>query len=190
MLRPKLVSLYTFLAVFLVLFVVGAVALPVIVRYVERGYFRLQSDVNRRQALAMSRFLQNRLASGASRADVIEEFQDAIEGTQADRGYVCLIDQNDVEYLSHPDFDVLGMSVKPDATFDREFSGRGEVPWQELIHGGESASGLLHFGAGMPSEIVHFTSLPNTKWTVSSHENSARVYGRLRGCESLSSRSP
>ena len=48
MLRPKLVSLYTFLAVFLVLFVVGAVALPVIVRYVERGYFRLQSDVNRR----------------------------------------------------------------------------------------------------------------------------------------------
>ena len=127
----------------------------------------------------MSRFLQNRLASGASRADVIEEFQDVIEGTQADRGYVCLIDQNDVEYLSHPDFDVLGMSVKPDATFDREFSGRGEVPWQELIHGGESASGLLHFGAGMPSEIVHFTSLPNTKWTVSSHENSARVYAEV-----------
>lgn len=88
MLKRKLVSLYTFLAVFLVLFVVGAIALPVIVTYVERGYFRLQSDVNRRQALAMSRFVQSRLASGAGRTDVIEEFQDAIEGTQMDRGYV------------------------------------------------------------------------------------------------------
>jgi serine phosphatase RsbU (regulator of sigma subunit) len=182
-LKPRLVSLYTFLAVFFVLFAVGAIALPLILTYAERGYFRLQSDVNRRQTLAMSRFVQNRLASGASRADVIEEFQDAIEGTQTDRGYVCLIDQGDVEYLCHPNFDLLGMSVKPEATFDREFSGSGEVRWQELIQSGESASGLLHFGPGMPSEIVHFTSLPNANWTISSHENSARVHtevARLR----------
>jgi serine phosphatase RsbU (regulator of sigma subunit) len=174
-LRPRLVSLYTFLAVLLVLFAVGAIALPVILRYVERSYFRLQSDVNRRQALAMSRFVQNRLASGASRAAVVAEFQDAIEGTQTDRGYVCLIDQNDLEYLCHPNLELLGMSVKPQATFDPEFSGRGEVPWQDVIQSGESASGLLHLGPGMPSEIVHFRSLPNVNWTISSHENSARV---------------
>jgi serine phosphatase RsbU (regulator of sigma subunit) len=178
-LKPRLVSLYTFLAVFLVLFAVGAMALPLILAYVERGYFRLQSDVNRRQALAMSRFVQNRLASGTSRTDVIAEFQEAIEGTQTDRGYVCLIDQGDVEYLCHPDLDLLGMSVKPEATFDREFSGRGAVRWQELIQSGESASGLLHFGRGMPSEIVHFTSLPNANWTISSHENSARVHAEV-----------
>jgi serine phosphatase RsbU (regulator of sigma subunit) len=153
-LKPRLVSLYTFLAVFLVLFAVGAMALPLILAYVERGYFRLQSDVNRRQALAMSRFVQNRLASGTSRTDVIAEFQEAIEGTQTDRGYVCLIDQGDVEYLCHPDLDLLGMSVKPEATFDREFSGRGAVRWQELIQSGESASGLHENSARVHAEVA------------------------------------
>ena len=175
MFKKARVSIYTFVAVFVVVFSVGAVAVPLLIDYAQDVYFRLQADVNERQARAMTQFVTNRVKAGVSRAEVIEEFQAAIAGTQADQGYLCLIDQQDASYLSHPDRDVLGMQAKPNASFDRDFDGTGENAWQALLKSGESGGGLLHYGPNMPTEIIYFDAIEGTGWTVSSHENAAAI---------------
>ena len=179
MFKKARVSLYTFIAVFVVVFSVGAVAVPLLIDYAQGVYFRLQADVNERQAQAMTQFVANRIKAGVSRADVIEEFQTAIAGTQADQGYLCLIDQQDASYLSHPDRDVLGMQAKPNALFDPDFDGMGESAWQALLKSGESGGGLLHYGPNMPTEIIYFDAVDGTGWTVSSHENAAAINAEI-----------
>lgn len=172
-------SLLTFLAVFAVLFGVGAIFVPVLIDRAQAAYYQTQAEVNARQAAAMQRFVEHRLAAGASQEQVIEEFQAAIAGTDTDRGYVCLIDENRVQYLCHPDLATLGMSVKPHATFAPNFEAGTSSLWQEFLRRGTSASGLLDFGINMPKEIVHFTTVSGINWTVSSHENTARIQQEL-----------
>lgn len=179
MLKKWRLSLYTFGAVFLAIFLVGLVVVPTVLNFAQRIYFILQADVNQRQAESMSRFVENRLQQGIEKEGVIREFQAAIEGMQTDRGYVCLIDQLDVTYLCHPDLQVRGMDVKPMATFYRNFSGDGGIPWRTLIQQGVTASGILDIGPNMPKEIIYFTNVPGTKWTISSHENTARVNAEI-----------
>ena len=178
-------SLYTFIAVFVTILLIGIVSIPFGLDYAEDLYFKQQADFNARMAGLMSRFVQGRLADGQPEESIIQEFQQAIEGTQTDAGYVCLIDQGDVRYLSHPDLNVMGMAVKPMALFDPNFTGTGESPWQDHLRLGETDTGLLHLGEGMPSEIVHFISLPGINWTVSSHENIARVQHEVKQLRSM-----
>ena len=179
MLKSWRVSIYTFIAVSVAIFIVGMLAVPILMDHLQGVYFRLQADVNQRQARAMTQFVANRLESGADPDVVIREFQATIEGSQTDRGYVCLIHQPNVEILCHSDHELLGMAVKPNAVFDRDFAGEGEVQWEELIRSGDSASGLLHVGPGMSPEIVYFNAVPGSEWTVSSHENAGRVYAEI-----------
>ena len=171
--------IYTFCAVFLVILMVGLVTVPTILNYAQRIYFMLQADVNQRQARAMQKFVLNRLQAGVGKEEVIHEFQSTIEGTQTNRGYLCLIDQEDARYLSHPEAQLLGMEVKPNALFNRNFSSENESRWQTLIRQGASASGLLNVGPNMAPEIVYFTNVPGTQWTVSSHENASRIQAEM-----------
>ena len=178
-------SLYTFIAVFATIFLVGLVAIPFGLDYAEDLYLQQQARFNERLASLMSRFVEGRLADGQAPDAIIQEFQRAVEGTDVDAGYVCLIDQQDVQYLSHPDLSVMGMAVKPMALFDPEFTGEGSLPWQDHLRRGETNSGLLHLGEGMPSEIVHFIALPGIDWTVSSHENTDRVNAEIQQLRSV-----
>ncbi len=171
--------LYTFGAVFSAVTLVGIIAVPLVIDQAQRLYFRLQADVNQRQAAAMTRFVSGRLADGVGRDQVVREFQAAIEGSQVDRGYVCLIDRRDSSYVSHPDTRVLGMAVKPMAHFDPTFSSRFAAPWAALLSTGAEQSGLLSLAPGMASEVVSFMSVPGTSWTVSSHENTNRIAAEL-----------
>ena len=180
MFKKARVSFYTFIAVFGTIFTVGAVAVPLVLNEAQRVYFELQTDVNRRHVRAMKQFVANRVRAGVSREAIIEEFQAAIEGTQTDRGYLCLINQQDARYLSHPDLQVLGMQAKPNASFDRDLDGEGENRWQASLMRGESGGGLLHYGPNMPTEIIYFDAVEGTGWTVSSHENAARINTEIR----------
>ncbi|GAB5517861.1 MAG: hypothetical protein RhofKO_01120 [Rhodothermales bacterium] len=173
-------SLYTFLAVLLAISSVGLVVVPIVLSNAQQTYYRLQADVNARQAEAMTRFVANRLAAGEDGASIISAFQATIEGTDTDRGYVCLIDQNSAQYLGHPNQHVVGMEAKPNVLFDEGFAGVAPLRWQDLLRQGESAGGLLIYGPNMPTEIVHFSAVPGTSWTVSSHENASRINAELQ----------
>ena len=169
------VTFFTFLAVFGAFLIIGASIAPFALNKAEEIYFELQSNLNERHAKAMARFVESRLKAGIDPEIVIEEFQEATAGTDMERGYVCLINQEDVVYLSHPSPEVKGMPVKPMALFDPNFTGEGQSPWQNHLRSGESNTGLLHLGENMPVEVVHFDALPDVNWTISSHENTARL---------------
>ena len=154
MLKQSHLSLYTFLAVLLAITAVGAVTVPFILSFAQQTYYRLQADVNERQAEAMTRFVTNRLQAGEDEQAIILEFQAAIEGTETDRGYVCLINQDNAQYLGHPNVQVIGMEAKPEALFDKNFSGRNPMRWQDHLKRGESAGGLLSYGPNMPTEVI------------------------------------
>jgi len=174
MLQRYRLALYTFGAVFLVVAAVCALTLPPLLDLAQQTYYELQQDVTERQARAMEQFVRNRLDRGIPPSEVIEEFQAAVEGSAVDRGYVCLIDQEETSYLSHPDRETLGMSVKPGSMFDRDFGGDG-IDWGGLLTTGEQGGGLLDIGQGTMQEVIYFMTVPGTGWTVSAHENTARI---------------
>ncbi|MFK7845845.1 MAG: PP2C family protein-serine/threonine phosphatase [Rhodothermales bacterium] len=174
------VTFFTFLAVFGAIFLIGAVVAPFALQYAEGIYLEVQSEVNERHASAMANFVRNRLKAGVDPEEVIKEFQEATAGTELDNGYVCLINQEGVLYLSHPLPEFTGMPVKPMALFDPGFTGEGQSVWREHLARGESNSGLLHIGENMPVEVVHFDALKDINWTISSHENTAQIQSQVK----------
>lgn len=173
------ITFFTFLAVFTAILLMGAAVAPSALQHAESLYLEVQADANARYARTMANFVRARLAAGVDPDIVVSEFQEATAGSQVETGYVCLINQDGVRYLSHPAAAFNGMPVKPQALFDPNFSGEGQSRWREHLERGESNSGLLHLGPDMPIEVVHFDALPELKWTVSSHENTARIQNQV-----------
>ncbi|MEM8486332.1 MAG: SpoIIE family protein phosphatase [Bacteroidota bacterium] len=173
------ITFFTFLAVFVAILLIGATVAPYALQHAESLYLEVQADANARYARTMANFVRGRLAAGVDPDTVISEFQEATAGSQVETGYVCLINQDGVRYLSHPAEEFNGMPVKPQALFDPNFSGEGQTRWREHLERGESNTGLLHLGPNMPIEVVHFNALPELQWTVSSHENTARIQNQV-----------
>ena len=173
-------AVYTFAAVFLSILAVAAITVPTILDFAERVYLELLDDINERQARAMNGFLLNRLATGADPSVVAAEFQAAIEGSEMDRGYVCLIEQEGARYIGHPDANLLGMDVKPGAIFTPAPDPSDTAPWRSFLSQGLTANGHLSFGPDMAQEMIYFTTVPGTAWTISTHGNLARIDAELR----------
>lgn len=172
--------LYTFIAVFISITLVGLIVVPVLLNILLDNYLRLQSDVNYRQAKSMAQFIQKQLKDGRKPKDIISDFQASIEGTQFDRGYVCVVDQKSTNYLSHPMAMALGMSVaNKKALYDPDYDGVNLTKWEESIQTGNSGGGLLHYETETPDEVVYFYSIPEVNWTVSSHENKERIEAEI-----------
>lgn len=171
-------TVYTFVAVFLSILLVGALVAPAILGFAERVYLDLVDDTNERQARSMTAFLEARLDAGLSESQAIVEFQTATAGSDVDRGYLCLIDQSEARYLSHPNLEQLGMDVKPGAVFTPQGASEAS-PWNTLLMSGATDDGHLTYGPQMAVEMVYFTSVGETGWTISSHENLARIDAEL-----------
>jgi class 3 adenylate cyclase len=178
--KKSRLPLYTFLAVFLSIALVSAGAIPFLLKLVQDRYLEILREANRRQSTAMAQLLENQLARGISEEEVLADFQASIAGSETDRGYVCVVDQNSTELLCHPDKNMIGMDIKGlSALFDEDFKGKVLVPWEQKITGGESGGGLLKPAGEMPDEVVYFHAIGDTGWTVSSHENATRIAAEI-----------
>jgi class 3 adenylate cyclase len=175
------IGLYTFLAVFFSILAVGLIVVPLLLNVLQRNYLRLQSDVNYRQAKAMAQFVQSRIQQGASEEEIIGEFQASIAGSDMDRGYTCLVDNESTDYLSHPMTAAVGMSVATkQALYDSDFDGDNLVRWEQEIQQGNSGGGLLFYPDEQPDEVIYFYTIPEFNWTISSHENASLVQEEVR----------
>lgn len=172
--------LFTFIGILLSLVLAGALAAPIIMNYVRKTYVTLQIDVNMRQADNMARILRNLLDQGESPEMVIDNLQASVEGSEVDRGYLCMIDKGDGQLLCHPDPGMIGQSIAPmGQTFsDLLTPSTGEKPWIDSIQGGAGTGGLLVYPDGTV-EIDYFTPVPGTDWILSSHENTKRIEGEI-----------
>lgn len=170
--------LFTFLGIFLSLFLVGASVAPFLMDSIRTAYITMQTDVNKRQAESMARILQNLLGSGESEEAVLQKFQAALAGSEVDRGYLCLIDEGSGKFLCHPNQGVVGQLVSAmNIRFTRVGQNMAES-WEDVIKARQAQSGVLNLPGG-GAEIVYSVLVPGTPWRVFSHENTKRVESEI-----------
>jgi len=177
--KRSFLPFYTFAAIFFVIVVVGLATVPFVLRFVERQYMELQSDINQRQAGAFARFAELRLAQGGSGPEVLEELNAMLAGADADRGFTCIISQDSLEFLSHPMTEKVGQPV---ASAQAELSPIGDadsrLPFEEAAASGIDRDGVLSL-PGDRREVVFLQSIPSVRWTIATHENTERVEREL-----------
>jgi len=177
--------LYTFVGILLSMVVVGLFAIPVVMQQVRAAYIAVQTDVNQRQAEGMARVLGNLIAAGQDPATVIQTLQTSVEGSEVDRGYLCMLESADGNLLCHPNPQMVGMGVGP---MGMTFSPKGQpestmIPWLTAIQG-PATGGVIHYPDGT-AEINFLTPVPGSSWVLSSHENTKRVEGEIQGLQTL-----
>ncbi len=176
----KRLPLYTFLAVFFSIIAVGGLVMPLLLNGIEKYYLALQAEVNTRQAVAMAKFIEARVHDGDSRQMILKDFEASIEGSNVNRGFVCLVDQKTAKFLCHPDPNLIGKPISiRHAFYDTTFTRKHLVPWSQAIRDPKSTSGLLLFNNLKSEEVVHSQVIPSLGWVVNSHENTARIRAEL-----------
>lgn len=179
--QPARLALLTFLAVFGSIVLVGLLVVPFIITKMEERYLLIQADVNARQAKSLANFAALRLEEGIPTAEVTEELQALLTGADADRGYSCVVHRSKTEFICHPMTMAVGMSIATKQAGFVKMASLGEesqLPWEEVISRGVYGAGSLFFPDGA-SEIVYMEKVPNTDWTVTTHENTSRVRSEL-----------
>ncbi len=180
MVKKQNLALLTFFAVFLSILAVGGLAMPLLLDQLQRTYIDIQADVNRRQSVSMAQFIRSRYERGVSKEEILADFQASIEGTDADRGYVCVINQSDSEFLCHPMVSMVGLNISvKNAVFDTTFQHEELVPWEIAIKNPESSSGLLLINNLTVEEVIHSEVISELGWVVNSHENTRRIQDEI-----------
>lgn len=179
--KPARLALLTFLAVFGSILLVGFFVVPYTITKMEKRYLLIQADLNARQAKSLANFASLRLEEGIPSNEVTAELQALLTGADADRGYSCVVDRGNTEFICHPMTMALGMSISTkEAGFIKMESStdNSAIPWEEAMSREIFGAGSLFYPDGA-SEIVYMEAVPNTDWTVTTHENTARVHSEL-----------
>jgi serine phosphatase RsbU (regulator of sigma subunit) len=160
--------LLTFIFVAIVIIVFGYVGMTLSLDYMQKKYVELQLDINMRQAENMAAFLENQIKNGSSQREVRENLQQALIGTDADKGFLCMFDKYDAELICHPDESMLGMKIPADFTFEDHQSGE-VAKTRNIILEGISNGGLYH--TPNRTEVAYMVPVEGTGWMLSAHEN-------------------
>lgn len=179
MIQDSKLYLYTFASIFASMLAVGFVVVPIVINYIQTAYIELQIDVNRRQVESVAQVLSYQLQMGADPEDVREKLQVAIQGTETERGFLCMINRNDTRLLCHPNPEMVGAPVdQMNFTFD-DVSSQKYTAWAHILKKGDPSGGILNRGEGKSNHINFVAPVPGTDWMLSSHENAERMQSEL-----------
>jgi len=168
-------AIYTFLAVFTAIMIVGVIGGGALLAYMERHYLALEDAATRRRAESVARMIEQYLASGASVEEATSHFQAAVEGAADPKGFLCLVDRAGV-VLSHPDPSRVGVSM---AGMTLAEHGGGNRSWGEALAEGQATHGLLSGSGQAEPEIMYAVLIQGTEWFASAHVNSVVVQEEL-----------
>jgi serine phosphatase RsbU (regulator of sigma subunit) len=160
--------LFTFMGVGIAIFLIGFIGISVSLKFIERNYIDIQLDVNKRHAQSMAKLLQNEVAMGLPLDTVRHRFQQTIEGTEFDKGFLCMFNTGDASLACHPDPNLIGMAMSPEFTFKLSSQKQVNVPLE--IGKGQPISGLF-FKGDMGTDIVHMEPIKGTPWLMAAHTN-------------------
>lgn len=166
--RKTLLYIYTFLGVGLTIFFVGFAGINVSLRYIEKKYITLQLDVNKRQAQSMARILESELASGLPLDTVQNRFQRTIEGTEFDRGFMCMFNTHQAKLVCHPNASMVGLTIPNDFTFNTNLG--NDLPAAEEMKKTDPIAGIFVQGS-MRTDIAYLERVKGTPWRIASHQN-------------------
>lgn len=160
--------LYTFLGVGLSVFIIGFIGITFSLKFIEKNYINIQLDVNKRHAQSMAMLLENEISMGLPADTVRDKFQKTIEGTEFDKGFLCMFTTEDATLTCHPNKDMIGMAMPESFRFDLSNQKDVSVPKQMAI--GEAISGIFYQGE-MGTDIVHMEPVKGTSWLMAAHTN-------------------
>lgn len=173
----------TFIAIALPILLFGFFSVYFSVNRIHHQYIDLQLKSNSKTAKMISRLFNSRISAGEKPDSLLNDFQHAVEGSQADQGYLCIFDRETGTLIGHPNPGALGMSIN---TRDMQF-GTARKPEKRLLYEAvatdSTEAGLLHVGASGSSEIVYMTPVEGTSWKLSVHENLGEVNRQLDGLQ-------
>lgn len=177
MLNKQKLSIYTFVVVAISIFLIGFVGMSVSLNYIEQQYIQLQLDVNRRRAESMARMIEYEIQRGLSQDSIIQKMQAAIQGTDTEKGFLCMFNEKGAELVCHPNPDMVGMPVSENFRFD-DFSAKKQRVATEVISSSVATGGLLH-KKNNAIDIVYMTPVRGTDWMMSAHENIALIQSEI-----------
>lgn len=160
--------LYTFLGVGLSIFIIGFIGITFSLNFIEKNYVNIQLDVNKRHAQSMAMLLENEISMGLPADTVRVKFQKTIEGTEFDKGFLCMFSTEDATLACHPNKDMIGMAMPESFKFD--LSNQKDVSVPRQIAKGEAISGIFYQGE-MGTDIVHMEPIKGTTWLMAAHTN-------------------
>lgn len=175
--RKIRLAIYTFFSVLISIFTIGFVGITLSMNYIQDTYIKLQLDVNKRHAENMARLLERDLQSGVPRDSVVKRLQHAIQGTDAEKGFLCMFDRNGAKLVCHPNTKMIGMDVPSAFTFNAIQSGEKQEAIN-IIKSGKSAAGLLD--KEKATDITYMTPVKGTNWMLSAHENIKMIQDELQ----------
>ncbi len=165
--------LITFVGVIFSVLLFGYFGVTVALNYMQKKYINIQLDVNKRQAEGMAKILQSRLEQGVSKENVIRDFQTAIEGTHADKGFMCMYGNDSMKLVCHPDKNMVGMKFPVSFTFENSSDGQTEE-WNKVLETAQSHGGLFNREDG-ETDIVFMTPIDGLGTMLLVHENIATI---------------
>ncbi len=171
--RPYLL---TFISTGLVVIILGFAATELALLHIENQYIELQLDVNRRYAENTTRILEKELEQEKDLNKVLATFQQSIENTSTERGFVCILDNNSSKLVCHPNPEMVGMSVNSEMLeFQTKIRNLKTNKFSTIVNEGIAQGGQLNYLEKDRSEIAFMVPVPGTDWMVSVHENLGNI---------------
>ena len=172
------IYLYTFFGVGLTIFLIGFVGINISLKYIQNKYIQLQLDVNKRQAEQMSFYIKSQIKKGIPLDTIRNQFQEAIAGTETDKGFLCMYDTKQENLVCHPDKNAIGMKFNKDFVF-KEIDANSEVAITDVYKQNKPIGGIFN-QANMRTDIVYSVPIEGTDWFLNAHENISAISNEIK----------
>lgn len=176
------IYIITFFLVAIVVTGLGYIGMTLSLDYMQEKYIELQLSINKRQAETMAMFLENQISKGETLEEVRRDFQHSIQGTDAEKGFLCMFDKYDAELICHPDESKLGMKLPASMNFENNKTGEVEKT-RNVILEGLANGGLFHHKN--KTEVAFMTPVKGTSWMLSAHENIETIKKEIHSQEKM-----
>ena len=160
--------LSTFISVIIIIFTIGFVGVSLSLNYIKNKYIEIQIDANKRQANTLVRILEDELSQGISEEEIISKLQNSILGSEADKGFICMINTENNKLLCHPNTKMIGMEMPATMKFEK-YKTEKNITFTQVIGEGKETGGIIK--SEMGTEIAYMVPVEGTTWLISVHEN-------------------
>jgi serine phosphatase RsbU (regulator of sigma subunit) len=130
----------------------------------------------------MASFLENQIKKGMPQNEVRDNLQNALMGSNPDKGFLCMFDKYDAEMICHPDENMLGMKLPSEFLFENNQTGDVNKT-RNIIIEGVARGGLFH--TDNKTDIAYMVPVKGTGWMLSSHENIETIKSEISGQKKL-----
>lgn len=181
--KKSRIFIRNFISIATVIVVIGFLGVSVFVNTLKDNYEEQQLDINKRMAETMSKLLKNQLDAGMSKEVVLQGFQDAINGSQIDEGYLCMFGQREGKVICHPDPNMVGMVLSEANIAFLSMSSKDHKQLADAVNTTNPEGGILTFAIDNHSEIAFMVPVEGTDWKISVHENTEQMEIKLAKVE-------